>query len=96
MVWQLCLGKTMRASLPVYAMKAETFWRHSLVTAIAAEELWTLTTKIKEDKATAFTAGLLHDVGKILVDSVLLAKPSILSDYCHRERLSPRQVPASA
>ena len=92
MVWQLCLGKMMRASLPVYAMKAETFWRHSLVTAIAAEELWTLTTKIKEDQATAFTAGLLHDVGKILVDSVLLAKPSILSDYCQRERLSPRQA----
>ena len=91
-VWQLCLGPAMRASLPVYAMRAETFWRHSLVTAIAAEELWSLTTKIKEDKAIAFTAGLLHDIGKILVDSALLAKPSILSDYCQRERLSPRQA----
>ena len=92
MVWQLCLGRTMRTTLPVYAMKAETFWRHSLVTAIAAEELLALTTKIKEDKATAFTAGLLHDVGKILVDAALLAKPGILSDYCQRERLSPRQA----
>ena len=91
-IWQLCLGHVMRASLPVYAMKAETFWRHSLITAIAAEELWTLTTRIGEDQATAFTAGLLHDVGKILVNSALLTSPKILEDYSRRERLSLREA----
>jgi putative nucleotidyltransferase with HDIG domain len=91
-VWQLCLGPAMRASLPVYNMKAETFWRHSLVTAIAAEELWALTSNLKEDKSTAFTAGLLHDIGKIVVDAALLATPSLLKDYCCRESLSPRQA----
>jgi len=39
------------------------FWRHSVVTAVAAEKL---ARRVQEPAAVAFTAGLLHDIGKLI------------------------------
>jgi putative nucleotidyltransferase with HDIG domain len=44
-----------------------SLWRHSVVTAVAAA---TLAKRRDEAEATAFTAGLLHDVGKLVFASV--------------------------
>ena len=42
-------------------------WRHSVVTAVAAAAL---AKHLKETEAVAFTAGLLHDIGKLVLVSV--------------------------
>jgi putative nucleotidyltransferase with HDIG domain len=42
-------------------------WRHSVITAVAAE---TLAKRVEEVEAVAFTAGLLHDIGKLVFASV--------------------------
>jgi putative nucleotidyltransferase with HDIG domain len=42
-------------------------WRHSVVTAVAAA---VLARHLKETEAVAFTAGLLHDIGKLVLVSV--------------------------
>lgn len=42
-------------------------WRHSVVTAVAAA---TLARRVQEAEAVAFTAGLLHDIGKLVFASV--------------------------
>ena len=42
-------------------------WRHSVVTAVAAA---TLAKYLKQTEAVAFTAGLLHDIGKLVLVSV--------------------------
>jgi putative nucleotidyltransferase with HDIG domain len=44
-----------------------TLWRHSVVTAVAAAAL---AKYLKETEAVAFTAGLLHDIGKLVLVSV--------------------------
>jgi putative nucleotidyltransferase with HDIG domain len=44
-----------------------SLWRHSVVTAVAAAAL---AKRREEAEATAFTAGLLHDVGKLVFASV--------------------------
>jgi putative nucleotidyltransferase with HDIG domain len=42
-------------------------WRHSVVTAVASAAL---ARRVQETETTAFTAGLLHDVGKLVLASV--------------------------
>jgi putative nucleotidyltransferase with HDIG domain len=48
-------------------MNVGNLWRHSVVTAVTAA---TLAKRIEEKEATAFTAGLLHDIGKLVFASV--------------------------
>jgi len=44
-----------------------SLWRHTVVTAVVAE---TLARRDQEAEAVAFTAGLLHDIGKLVLASV--------------------------
>ena len=48
-------------------LDAGSLWRHSVVTAVAAA---TLARRVQDVEATAFTAGLLHDIGKQVFSSV--------------------------
>jgi len=56
-------------TLPGYGIDADAFWVHSVAVAVVAERL------SKERKlatpALTFTAGLLHDVGKLVISSFL-------------------------
>jgi len=47
-------------------MDVGSLWRHSVVTAVAAA---TLARRVREAEAVAFTAGLLHDIGKQVFSS---------------------------
>ena len=49
---------------PAFSM--QEFWQHSIKTAIIARELSTTVGEIEEPESM-FTAGLLHDVGKLLL-----------------------------
>jgi putative nucleotidyltransferase with HDIG domain len=63
----LCMSVVPLVRKPVkgYDMDSDGLWRHSIATAICAEQISVLL-KIK-DVEEAFTAGLLHDMGKILL-----------------------------
>jgi putative nucleotidyltransferase with HDIG domain len=56
-------------TLPGYGIDASAFWTHAVAVAVIAERL------SKEHKLAAptltFTAGLLHDVGKLVISSFL-------------------------
>ena len=56
--------------IPGYDLEATVFWRHNVSVAIIAEQL-ALTMQIPAPNLL-FTAGLLHDVGKLAVGMVLL------------------------
>jgi HD-like signal output (HDOD) protein len=51
-----------------HAVEMDSFWRHSVTTAMAAA---TLAGQGLEPESKAFTAGLLHDVGKLVFGLVL-------------------------
>lgn len=55
-----------------YGMEAGALWRHSLRVAIMAELLAHRTGRI--DASEAFLAGLMHDAGKIILDSYLVER----------------------
>lgn len=61
-------------------------WKHSLATATAAR-LLSLNPGGK-DGAVAFTAGMLHDIGKTVFDSHLGEQYGKVVDACHRDGVS--------
>jgi putative nucleotidyltransferase with HDIG domain len=72
-VFEVAIGTSLRRSLPVripgYGLDAPSFWLHCTATAVFAEALG------REAKLAsmeiAFTAGLLHDVGKLIIGQFL-------------------------
>lgn len=66
-VKELILMASIESSFPTsncHNFDAKAFWRHSIATAICAE-LISRTLKMKHD--FAFTAGLLHDIGRLVL-----------------------------
>jgi putative nucleotidyltransferase with HDIG domain len=57
-----------------YDTEANGLWTHSLNTAIAAEHLAEVESYGNFLPSTAFTAGLLHDIGKSVIGKVLTPK----------------------
>ena len=51
-----------------YGIAAGELWRHSVTTAVAAE---TIARALGDDPGPAFTAALLHDIGKIILAGAL-------------------------
>ncbi len=70
-VLTLAFGSTMVVPLPGYAVAASELWRHSLITAIASETIANDLVDLNVDPPVAFTVGLLHDIGKLVLGQAL-------------------------
>jgi putative nucleotidyltransferase with HDIG domain len=78
----LCFGGAMGTPLEAYAFAATDLWRHSFVTALAAETLAQDGLIANMEPSAAFTAGLLHDIGKLAFNQVLA--PDLISSLRHQ------------
>jgi putative nucleotidyltransferase with HDIG domain len=63
------LGGVMNRRAAGYAMDEGEFWRHSLLTARAGELI--AAGFRKSEGSVGYTAGLLHDIGKLVLNQVL-------------------------
>jgi putative nucleotidyltransferase with HDIG domain len=64
--------KTMvQVPLALYGYSEEDLWRHSVAAALAAENLALFTNKTPS--GLSFTAALLHDIGKLLIERIASA-----------------------
>jgi putative nucleotidyltransferase with HDIG domain len=70
-VLTLAFGTAMVTPLPGYAMEVNELWRHSLITATAAETVVGELQDLDMEPAVAFTVGLLHDIGKLVLGQAL-------------------------
>jgi len=70
-VLTLAFGSAMVVPLPGYAVEASELWRHSLIAASAAEIIAVETNSMNIEKPVAFTVGLLHDIGKLVMSQAL-------------------------
>jgi putative nucleotidyltransferase with HDIG domain len=70
-VLTLAFGSSMVVPLPGYAVEANELWRHSLITATAAETVVGEIPDVNMEPAVAFTVGLLHDIGKLILGQAL-------------------------
>lgn len=71
------------ARIPGYGISAEDFWQHCVAVAALSERL-AADLRVRVPDMT-FTAGLLHDVGKIAVGAYLEKRPSALGDEVGKE-----------
>lgn len=67
----LAFGDCLGSPLPGYAVENDELWRHSLHVAVAAELLSREGALFFPDVSIAFTAGLLHDIGKLGLNQAL-------------------------
>ena len=70
-VLTVAFGTAMVVPLPGYAVEANELWRHSLITASAAEIVVAETGEMNVEAPVAFTVGLLHDIGKLALGQAL-------------------------
>jgi putative nucleotidyltransferase with HDIG domain len=70
-LFAIAFNSTMTVPLPGYAADANELWHHSLVTAFNCEHLAQTDLMDGVEPSVAFTAGLLHDIGKLALDEVL-------------------------
>ncbi len=82
------MGEVMRRELTGYGMPRDRMWRHALGTAIAAAFL-ARRSGLPQLQDRAFTAGLVHDIGKLVLDRHLAAAD--LSPPDPREPLLERE-----
>jgi HD-like signal output (HDOD) protein len=67
--------RRMKESVPEYGMTEDSLWRHSVAAALATEEI--KRRSVSPVPVEAFTAALLHDVGKLVLARFLA--PEILT-----------------
>jgi putative nucleotidyltransferase with HDIG domain len=74
MVVTIGFGAAMGFSLPGQAVEANGLWGHSLSTGMGAEYLTESEDYGDFQPSIAFTAGLLHDIGKLVLNQILTPK----------------------
>ena len=70
-VLTLAFGSAMVVPLPGYTVEANELWRHSLTTATAAEIVAAEAYDMNVEPPVAFTVGLLHDIGKLVISQAV-------------------------
>jgi len=69
--------------MPGYGYDSQDLWKHSLSVAFSSKIIAEM--KNKDLIFEAHTAGLIHDVGKIILDRHILAKKDPIADYMAQE-----------
>ena len=87
-VLTLAFGGAMVVPVPGYAVEANELWRHSLITATAAEIIVRDGVDLNVEAPVAFTVGLLHDMGKLVLGQMLT--PDLQTDI--RFRIDSKQI----
>ena len=80
----------MKRQLNGYRLGEGELWHHSLVTGAAAE--WLAQALRYPSPEEAYVSGLLHDIGKLLLDQFVLSNYSAIVDFVHRYELPLWQV----
>lgn len=73
-VMTLAFGSVMTVPSLAYTMEGNKLWEHSLVTATAAEVVLDQAPQLDANASVAFTASLLHDIGKLVFGQTLTAE----------------------
>lgn len=76
----------MSRKLDGYCLGPRELWTHSFGTALGAQLFARLSGKCSEDQA--FTAGLLHDIGKVALSVWLENKTALVAQYAAQAKVS--------
>lgn len=80
----------LKCTLIGYRLGAGELWHHSLVTAVAAE--WLAQALRYPNPEEAYVSGLLHDMGKLLLDQFVLEDYKLVVDSVQQNQLQLWEV----
>lgn len=86
MVLCMSVAPIIRKPIKGYDMDAGSLWEHSIATAICAEEL--ARSMGIEDVEEAFTAGLLHDIGKVVLGTFVEVDDEPIRELVEKDNLA--------
>lgn len=72
LVLALSVGNTLSKNLQGYGVDSYELWSHSVTCALATQKLAEACAKLGVNPSVAFTAGLLHDIGKVVLNSLTI------------------------
>lgn len=75
----IAVREKLTKSVPGYGLERGELWRHSV--AVAAGARWLAKTQKYSQPDQAFVAGLLHDIGKLVLDELLRYEPSWQAEW---------------
>ena len=76
-------NKIMNRKLLGYRLEEGRFWEHSVLTALGSRDL---ANKLRyKNPEEAFVGGLLHDIGKLVLDRHVLKNRGIIEDIINKE-----------
>jgi putative nucleotidyltransferase with HDIG domain len=88
-VMTLAFGSVMTVSSLAYTMEVNELWEHSVVSATASEIALDHVPQLKANPSVAFTASLLHDIGKLVFGQALSAEQlREIRDLAERKQIS--------
>jgi putative nucleotidyltransferase with HDIG domain len=90
-VMTLSFGGVMTVPSVAYTMEVNDLWEHSLVSAAASEAVLNNVSLFESNANVAFTAALLHDIGKLALAQALSAEE--LAEI--RDRIERKQISGS-
>ena len=74
-----CTQKALGRSLKGYGLEADALWRHSLSVAVGSRIIANRKTPRLANEA--FSAGLIHDAGKLILDEYILEKKDVFNRF---------------
>jgi len=80
----------MKRSLSGYKLGAGELWHHSLVVGVASE--WLAQALHYPNPEEAYVSGLLHDIGKLLLDQMVLSNYNAIVDFVQKYQMPLWQV----
>jgi putative nucleotidyltransferase with HDIG domain len=80
----------LKRSLNGYRLGADELWHHSLVVGTASQ--WLAQALRYPNSEEAYVSGLLHDIGKLLLDQVVLSNYNAIVDYVQKYQAPLWQV----
>jgi len=80
------MGDVLRGQLSAYRLAKDELWHHALATALAASRI-AHATGSQDVSERAFTAGLVHDIGKLILNKVLVNQMNQLPQYATAKEL---------
>ncbi len=75
----------MKQKLSGYRLGAGELWQHSLAVAVASE--WLARVVRYPDTEQAYVSGLLHDIGKLLLDQAIMSNYSTIIEFVERYKM---------
>jgi len=83
----LTVGRLVVMPRTGYCPDPEALWRHSVGCALACRYLRGICIGVQADPDLVFTVGLLHDIGKIVINNASPEAVEVIAEIMHEEEL---------